>query len=283
MKPASTALQSLLATDEFYMADLYTITLLDSTVIRLTTADIDIVSGGNIFSSQGPVIERGSVKWQLGLEVDTLEITAYPTADNLVEGEPFLSAVRTGALDGAELQLERAFMPTWGDTSAGTVVLFVGRIGEIEAGRTSAKITVNSHLELLSQQMPRNLYMPGCTHTLFDSGCALLKSNYTASATVQVGATISNVPISGTRPDGYYSLGTLLFTSGANEGLTRTIKYHAGGVLQVLVPLPAAPAAGDTLSVTAGCDKTQATCQSKFSNIANFRGFPYVPAAEIAQ
>ena len=36
-------------------------------------------------------------------------------------------------------------------------------------------------------------------------------------------------------------------------------------------------AVGDAFTVTAGCDKLFATCQSRFSNSANFRGFPHIP------
>ena len=34
---------------------------------------------------------------------------------------------------------------------------------------------------------------------------------------------------------------------------------------------------GQTFTVTAGCDKTVATCSAKFSNAINFRGFPHMP------
>ena len=36
-------------------------------------------------------------------------------------------------------------------------------------------------------------------------------------------------------------------------------------------------AAGDTFTVTAGCDKLFSTCQAKFANAVNFRGFPHMP------
>jgi len=49
-----------------------------------------------------------------------------------------------------------------------------------------------------------------------------------------------------------------------------------------MYPLPAAPAAGDALTVYAGCDHTPATCAARFSNLASFRGFPYVPPPQIA-
>jgi uncharacterized phage protein (TIGR02218 family) len=34
---------------------------------------------------------------------------------------------------------------------------------------------------------------------------------------------------------------------------------------------------GDTYSITAGCDKQMGTCKTRFSNLVNFRGEPYVP------
>jgi len=36
-------------------------------------------------------------------------------------------------------------------------------------------------------------------------------------------------------------------------------------------------AAGDTFTVTAGCDKRFATCNGRFNNAVNFRGFPHIP------
>jgi hypothetical protein len=42
------------------------------------------------------------------------------------------------------------------------------------------------------------------------------------------------------------------------------------------------PSNGDTLNAIAGCDKLQATCTSKFSNLVNFAGFPFVPKPETA-
>jgi uncharacterized phage protein (TIGR02218 family) len=35
--------------------------------------------------------------------------------------------------------------------------------------------------------------------------------------------------------------------------------------------------AGDTFTVSAGCDKRFETCREKFANALNFRGFPHMP------
>jgi uncharacterized phage protein (TIGR02218 family) len=55
-----------------------------------------------------------------------------------------------------------------------------------------------------------------------------------------------------------------------------------GASLILMYPLPAAPATGDAFTVYAGCDHTPATCSARFANLANFRGFPYVPPPQIA-
>jgi hypothetical protein len=66
-----------------------------------------------------------------------------------------------------------------------------------------------------------------------------------------------------------------------NAGITAP-STNGSGVFVLTQPLPYAPAASDTFTVYPGCDKSQRTCQLKFNNIANFAGFPYVPAPETA-
>lgn len=286
MKTASPALQTLLASDQFYMADLYTITLAGGGVLRYTAADIDIVANGRLFTSNGPRFERqsrGRAHWRRGLEVDTLDIEVAPRPADLIDGTPFLAALHMGVLDGAEVQLERAFMPSWGDTSVGTVILFVGRIGDVEAGRTSATIHVNSHLELLDITMPRNLYQPSCVNTLYDSSCTLNRSLFAVEGAVASGSTESVILCALARPAGWFDLGVVQVTSGANAGFNRMVKSYTPGKLELVSPFPLAFAAGDRFVAYAGCDKTQATCQGKFDNLRHFKGFPYIPPPETAR
>jgi uncharacterized phage protein (TIGR02218 family) len=70
------------------------------------------------------------------------------------------------------------------------------------------------------------------------------------------------------------------FTTGANQGRSQEIKRHTGGDpagLELWQPMSHAIAIGDEFTVTAGCDKRFTTCQSKFANAVNFRGFPHMP------
>lgn len=283
MKPASAQLLALLATNQFVMADLFTFTLVNGAVLRYTTADVNIVSGGNTFLANGPLLERARAHWKIGMDVDTQDLSVCPRATDLVSGVPFLQAVKQGYFDGAIGQIERAFMATMGDTTAGTVVTFAGRVGPVDFGRTMAIFHLHSHLELLNRNMPILLYQPGCVHTLYDAGCLAVKASFSLNVTIGAGPTLSAIPVPGTgQADGYYDLGQLAFTSGANAGWTKAIKSWAGGVATLVSPLLQLPAPGDAVTISAGCDKQQATCQTKFNNLLHFLGAPYVPVPETA-
>jgi uncharacterized phage protein (TIGR02218 family) len=44
--------------------------------------------------------------------------------------------------------------------------------------------------------------------------------------------------------------------------------------------MPYAIQVGNSFQIVAGCDKTHQTCISKFNNIINFRGEPFVPGTD---
>ncbi len=290
MKPGSSTLNALLSTRQFFVVDLFSFTLVDGTILRYAAGDKDIVYSGNTYlcgGATGPYFQnrtgnRGLCHWKIGVEVDTLQFDVMPGSAT-VEGFSFLQACKLGLFDGAEMILYRAFMPTYGDTTAGLVNIFTGRVVEIDAGRSLATFNINSHLELLSQQMPRNLYQPGCLNTLYDSACTLSKGTFTSSGTVASGTTVSTVNATLSQATGYFNLGTVTFTSGQNNGFKRSVKQYTHGTpsnFTMLFPLPYTPAISDTFTIIPGCDKLQATCNTKFSNLTNFRGFPYIPQPE---
>jgi uncharacterized phage protein (TIGR02218 family) len=270
---------------EFRMADLYTITLKAGAVLRYTTWDSSLTVFGNTFLTGPPNIERTAIEEQLGMNVSTIEITITASATDLLSGVPILQTIGLGLFDGAAFKIERLFMDSSGQ-QIGTVIRFAGFIGPVdELTRSYAKITVNSGTELLTMQLPAIILQPGCTNTLFDARCGLSKASFAESNTVQAGSTVNKLISSSTKADGYYDNGQIAFTSGANAGLVKAIKQFFGSPLFQFTfnsPLPFTPNAGDTFIVYPGCDKTQATCTTKFSNLVNFEGFPYVPVPETA-
>ena len=119
MRAASPGLIALLtSSDRFIMADLYTITLVGGSVLRYSAAPTALFANGYTFAL-GPKFERSKTKIVIGTQVDELEVKIYTEPTDLIGGLPFLQAAWQGQLDGALLQLERAFMATYGDTSLG--------------------------------------------------------------------------------------------------------------------------------------------------------------------
>jgi uncharacterized phage protein (TIGR02218 family) len=286
MKPASTALQAILAGSQFYMADCYTFILANGVTIRCTNAEAPITdqATGNVFAAFGPFFERSKVKFRTGVQVDELQIGIKPRSTDIMYlgGPAWLSGLRAGVLDGAEVQLDRAFMANFGDTSAGLLTMFYGRVVEVDVGRTLATVKANTHLELLNLQWPWRLFQPGCARTLFDAGCTLTKASFGISCSVVAGSSLQVLKTNYGQPNNWASLGTLTFTSGALNGQSYAIKTQGGATLALLVPLPSLPAVGDTLTVYPGCDKTRNMCSGKFNNLQHFQGEPYVPVPETA-
>jgi uncharacterized phage protein (TIGR02218 family) len=276
---ATAALMALLDTDQFEMADLFTFSLRSGTVLRYTSADMTLTVNGNTYSATGPLIARGATKNSVGLEVDVLDLKVQADATHLVDGVPFVRAALTGVLDGAEVTLERAFGPAWGQPMVASITLFVGRMGSPEYDN-GLSIPVKSHTELLDTAIPRNVYQPACLNTLYDAGCGVDRLARTEFGTVTGGTTSSITTDLNARPDGYFALGVFLFTSGVNSGVQRSVKWDASGRFDFALPLPKAPAAGDTFSVVPGCDRSKSTCESKFNNIIRFRGQPFIPSPE---
>jgi len=86
-------------------------------------------------------------------------------------------------------------------------------------------------------------------------------------------------------PDGFFTFGVIKFTSGKNNGVEREVKQHtsSGANPQSFLlyePLPFDLQAGDTFTVTAGCDKTLPHCRDKFNNTYNRRAEDFVPGQD---
>lgn len=295
MKTISSATLAILATRNFCMAQLFTFTLYDGTILRYTDADINLSYGGNTYSCgglTGPFMgsRLGSgnqirAHWKTGCDVDTMTFDVLP-GNATVAGVDFLVACRIGMFDKASVVIDRVYMPgdAYGDTSAGIINIFTGLVGDVDPSRSIASFTCNSLTVLLKQKLPRNLMQPGCLNTLYDSACTLNRTAFSSGAAASSASTISVITSTGITSTAGYALGSIKFTSGQNSGFSRGIKDYSYSssvqAVSLVSPFPFTPAAGDTFTIYRGCNKvfddTVSGCAS-FSNQANFRGFPYLP------
>ena len=202
--PGATA--SLLLGGSFVDVDCYTFKLAGSFLgvsqLLYSAGPIDVSLPGAYFSAQGPLFDQGKAKavahWKTGLDADQWQVVIAPRNVDLRTGaawpdrmgsQSWLAAAQAGALDGAEVQVDRAFAPQWPAAGApalaptGVVTIFYGRVGEVDVGRSAAVVTIYSHLKI-PNPLPRNLFKASCVHTLFDQGCTLQAANFAVSGTV---------------------------------------------------------------------------------------------------
>lgn len=294
MKTISAAFLAMLnSSKSLVMADLYTITLRNGTVLRYTGADVDIVYSGNTYlspkSSNAPGFQRGNTRCAVGLNVDSLEVDMLYDSTTRINSLTPASFTAFGGFDNCKVQVDKALAPDWSNPVVnGVVNLFTGVVAEakIEAGKVA--LTVNSALRQLNTQFPRNYFLPQCNHALFDRGCTLNKASYAFSGTVGNSGgspTTTTFSSNSTQADGYFALGYVTWVTGANAGITSPVKWSgsANGAFVLIYPLASAPAVGDTFTAYPGCDKTYSTCSAKFNNLTHFRGYPYVPTPEMIE
>jgi uncharacterized phage protein (TIGR02218 family) len=269
------------STTQVYMADLFTFTLSGDVVIRYTSADVPVTVNGNTYAL-GPVITRGNTKLAVGISVDSLDLTLEADTSVTVNAVPLLQFIANGGLDGARLSLARAFAAGPGSAWVGSLGLFSGRLSDIQVSRYSAALAINSDSELLNVMVPRNVYQPGCGNTLFDGACGLSKAAFASAATAMSGTNTTKTVFTTdlAQADTYFALGFAVGVTGANAGVSRTVRAFAAGAIVTIQPWPQAVAIGDTFTVYPGCDKQQGTCSSKYANLSKFRGHPYIPAPE---
>ncbi len=283
MKTLSAPLITLLnSSQQFYMADLYTFNLINGVSLYYTTSENPITFGGHTFASSGLLISRNSVKWTVGIEVSTLNLKIIADNNTLINSVPIISAAVQGQFDGANVTVEKLFLSDW-NTPVDSLKLFTGEVSDFTAERNMIELIVKSRLEMLNVQMPRNVYQTGCVHTLYDVGCTVNKVSFTVSGTVSSINTDGSLQTGLAQATNYFNMGAIKMTSGLNTGLTRTVKSFGSGAVYITNPLPFAVSAGDTFTISPGCDKLRTgDCTNKYSNVIHFKGFEFIPVPETA-
>ena len=268
MRDISPAFRDRLDADATTLCACWRVVRRDGTVQGFTDHDRDIAFDGTVYSVMSG-LEGSGFDTELGFAVGGAEVSGALSAASIAEAD-----LLNGVWDGARVELWRV---DW-RAPEHRVLMHAGIVGEVRRGGGAFVAELRSLAHALDQERGR-IYSAGCDADLGDSRCrfALTAAPFcvelaVASATPgEIAAFLPPVA------DGYYTNGRVALLSGANEGAQAHVKDHRGGVLTLWTPLASAPAPGDAFRLTAGCDKTFATCRGKFANAANFRGFPHLP------
>lgn len=164
------------------------------------------------------------------------------------------------------------------DTGNEFVQLWEGRV-------VSAAYDENGTLELLCKGMkniferegPRAVWGSMCNHTLYDTMCGLTPGGFadfdaTVDSIASDGVTLTLSGLSSPLRD--FVGGQAIKDNGKDR---RLIVKQAGNVITLQQPFRTDFVAGTTVDLETGCNHTTVDCINKFSNIANYGGFPYTP------
>jgi len=279
MKSFSPALAAHLASRATTLCTCWRIFRVDGVVLGFTDHDKTITFDGVDHEPESGLDASAAVS-HAGLQVGGLDVTGAFSSEKITEGD-----LEAGLYDNARVE---AWLVNWA-APVERHRMRVGSIGEVRRAGSAFTAEIRSLSHALDQERGR-IFRATCDADLGDTRCTvnLASADWTASATVTEtdGFTRIRASVPGTRPTGFFDQGCLTFTSGANNGRKSEVLRHLrdadGDHVELWQRMVAPIEAGDTFSISAGCDKRFSTCRDRFDNIENFRGFPHMPGNDFA-
>jgi len=263
------------------VTELFEATLVTGETFYFTAHNENILWGSPSKLYKALPISRTSVGSKLNLQPDRVTLNLTGITSDLAD------AVENNQLDYLQLSIKKVI---WNEEYGEGMefVTFAG-IANAAYNRNTLTLSCSSILYSLAVPFPPVSYHVPCNWSLFSTPCGLVQSSYkiSSSATSDSANAFSVVdssfflPVSPADAKKFHQ-GELKVTSGDNNGSRRSILSAVDGLFVLAVPLPFNMSAGDTFDYYPGCDKTPGTCNSRFSNLANFMGFVYLPPAEEA-
>ena len=247
----------------------------DGTVIGFTDHDAELTFGGTRFMPTDG-FEASEESAALGPAAGEWDLRAAFTDDRLTDRD-----LQDGRYDGARIE---TFLVDWRDPAVHDL-LSTGTLGDVSRRDTVFQAEVRGPFAAFDRVRGR-VFGARCDADLGDARCGVDLDDPAHSAM----ATVTDLPQGNVLAfDGLSAYAQDHFTGGTvqldgHDPLR--IRAHTLQDTRTLLTLwhspPSALAIGSNVTIRAGCDKSFATCQAKFANSINFRGFPHMPGDDFA-
>lgn len=241
----------------------------DGAGIALTSHDHRVISDGVTFEP-APGMMPASISRNLGLDPDESEVAGALSSDALDEQDLAL-----GRWDNAALQLAAV---DWADPAGQPIKLLGGEIGSVSIDGDGFTADLRGAAARLEEPVcPAT--SAECRAHFGDKKCRIDLAGRSVRATVF--AAIDGALTLDQSLDNRFLFGRLRFMSGANCGLSSTILAVSGATVQLRDLPRGVVEIGSRVELREGCDKTFATCVTRFDNAVNFRGEPHLPGNDL--
>ncbi|MGR3435038.1 MAG: DUF2163 domain-containing protein [Shimia sp.] len=265
-----------LATGLTNVARAWSITRRDGVSFGFTDHDLPLTFDGLTYEAEAGMTAQALTQTS-GLAVDNTDALGALVHDKIAEAD-----ILAGRYDGAEV---RAYEVNWRDVTQRRLA-FKGTIGEVRRGAGAFEAELRGLTAALNEPQGR-AYHRNCTAVLGDRACRFdttIPGFAFEIALIGVeDRRILNVPPIDAIAT-WFDRGFVAVLDGAAQGLTGVVKRDdilpEARRLELWAPMRADLAPGDRIRVTAGCDKRIDTCAARFSNVANFQGFPHIPGED---
>lgn len=248
----------------------------DGREFAFTDHDSVLAFAGSRFSPTEAPTAR-AIEQTTGLAVDNSEAFGALSDAGLTETD-----ILSGRFDGARVEI---WLVNWREPKR-RALQFRGEIGEIERSGGAFKAELRGQTESLNQPQGR-LYQRPCRAVLGDRECGVdlsdpAFSTEQALSKAPAGTVLSLPPLA--RPSGWFDRGTVQILDGSAAGDRRVIKADratpSGRRIDLWDAFPPDVSEGSRVRLLAGCDKSVETCRTKFANVINHRGFPFLPSED---
>lgn len=256
------------------LAYCWTIKRKDGTTYGFTDHDETLIVNAIVHDPMSG-LTGSAVEAELGLAVSTMDVEGALRSDKISADD-----LRDGKFGGANVD---TWLVNWNDASQ-FILLKRSKIGRVEISGGVFRAELQSITEALDKRCGR-IIRRNCDAQLGDERCGKTVTTAQFQAVASVTSIINQNDLKVTGISNFSSKwfegGQIEWLTGGNADDTSTVVEHehagAQARLSIWQPLRKAIKVGDNFRITAGCNKTFATCQIKFNNQLNFRGFPHLP------
>lgn len=141
---------------------------------------------------------------------------------------------------------------------------------------TSLTLLFTSQKSRMDGVMYATNYSKLCRHVLYSPQCGVLEATYRVNATI-TGYSANSIVVDfglGVFADNYFTHGVVEFSDYVKIGIFQQIGgslllYGRPPLYDSLLPAP--------VTILPGCDLSLFTCNSKFNNLLQYGGFPFIP------
>jgi uncharacterized phage protein (TIGR02218 family) len=250
------------------------LTRLDGTILRIAEHDTSLTVDGNAFSPLKGC-EISAIEHMIGGDVPSVEIKFAHSSGGTIDTE----AVARGLWDGADVLMyliDRTSISTLGDP------IFTGSIQPVQFD-INGRGTFDCRGHAAKAESFIQTYQPMCRTDVGSELCQVDLSTFAKTCAVASIIDKFNITVSGMASppaDDWFNQGHLVAASGKKFEIARWV--NSSSKVTFYLPVADLLEAAESLTLYPGCDKTAATCLSKFSNIINFQGEPHFLGAAAA-